>query len=61
MVIDWGTHSFQGVYPGGQSENPASFWYTNHVDTWWNGLLNPMLSAPAAAGANGVKTWSMQP
>src|SRR4029077_11091919 len=41
MVVDWGTHAFQGVYPGGQSENPASSWYTNHVDTWWDGLLNP--------------------
>jgi penicillin G amidase len=61
MVVDWGAHSFQGVYPGGQSENPASPWYTNHVDTWWYGLLNPMLSASAAAGTGGVKTWSMQP
>ncbi|HET7420203.1 MAG TPA: penicillin acylase family protein [Candidatus Dormibacteraeota bacterium] len=61
MVVDWGTHNFQGVYPGGQSENPASTWYDNHVDTWWDGLLNPMLNAGAAAGTSGVKTWSMQP
>jgi penicillin amidase len=61
MVVDWGTHRFEGVYPGGQSENPASAWYANHVDTWWDGLLNPMLSASAAQAGDGVKTWSMEP
>ena len=61
MVVDWGTHSFQGVYPGGQSENPASAWYTNRVETWWNGLLDPMLSAGDASSATGVRTWSMNP
>ena len=61
MVVDWGARSFQGVYPGGQSENPASPWYTNRVDTWWSGLLDPMLSADAAASAAGVKKWSLRP
>jgi penicillin amidase len=61
MVVDWGTHSFEGIYPGGQSENPASPWYTNHAAAWWDGLLNPMLSASAAASTDGVKTWSMSP
>src|SRR5205814_8488112 len=45
MVVDWGNHSFQGVYPGGQSENPASSWYTNRVDTRRDGLPDPMLRA----------------
>jgi len=49
------------VYPGGQSENPASAWYTNRVDTWWSGLLDPMLSADDASSAAGVKSWSMSP
>ena len=61
MVVDWGSHSFQGVYPGGQSENPASGWYTNRVNTWWDGLLDPMLSASDAATASGHKTWSLSP
>ncbi|HEY0829668.1 MAG TPA: penicillin acylase family protein [Candidatus Dormibacteraeota bacterium] len=61
MVVDWGAPSFRGVYPGGQSENPASAWYTNRVDVWWNGLLDPMLSADDASSATGVKTWSMNP
>jgi penicillin amidase len=61
MVVDWGTRTFQGVYPGGQSENPAASWYTNRVDTWWNGQLDPMLSADEAAAAPGVTTWSLHP
>jgi penicillin amidase len=61
MVVDWGTRSFQGVYPGGQSENPASDWYTNRVDTWWDGRLDPMLTASAAASSAGARTWSIQP
>ena len=61
MVVDWGSRTFQGVYPGGQSENPAADWYTNRVDTWWNGQLDPMLSADEAASASGVRTWSLHP
>lgn len=61
MVVDWGTHTFEGVYPGGQSENPASSWYTNLVDTWWAGGLDPMLSADVASSGSDSKTWSMNP
>jgi penicillin G amidase len=61
MVVDWGSHTFQGVYPGGQSENPASAWYTNRVETWWDGRLDPMLGADDAASAPGVRTWSLHP
>jgi penicillin amidase len=61
MVVDWGTHTFSAIYPGGQSENPASSWYENRVDTWWNGLYAPMLSAEQAGFAPGAATWSMQP
>ncbi|HTU74490.1 MAG TPA: penicillin acylase family protein [Trebonia sp.] len=38
-----------GVYPGGQSENPASPWYDNLVSLWWNGQYLPM-PAPGSAG-----------
>jgi penicillin G amidase len=61
MVVDWGTKTFSGIYPGGQSENPASTWYENRVDTWWSGLYAPMLSAEQAAFASGAATWAMQP
>ncbi len=61
MVVDWGSAAFQGVYPGGQSENPASSWYVNRVDTWWDGRLDPMLSAGQAASARGAVSWSLAP
>jgi penicillin amidase len=43
-----------GVYPGGQSGNPGSFYYDNMVDTWRKGQLNALLflqsaDEPAAA------------
>jgi penicillin amidase len=61
MVVDWGIGTFEGVYPGGQSENPASDWYANLVDTWWAGGLRPMLTAAGATTAKGTRTWSAQP
>ena len=61
MVVDWGAGTFQAVYPGGQSENPASSWYTNRVDTWFAGRLTPMLTAAQASTAPGNTTWSMRP
>jgi penicillin amidase len=61
MVVDWGAGTFVGIYPGGQSENPASNWYTNRADTWWNGKYAPMLAADAAASAPGATTWSLKP
>lgn len=45
MVVDWtgsSSASAQAVYPGGQSDNPASPWYQNLVTVWWNGSLLPM-------------------
>ena len=59
MVIDWGAGTFQGIYPGGQSENPASQWYADRVDKWWNGKYATMLTADEAAKSSGVKTWTL--
>jgi penicillin amidase len=61
MVVDWGAHTFQAIYPGGQSENPASSWYTDRVDTWFAGQLSPMLSAEQAASAGDTRTWDLRP
>ncbi|HEY3084294.1 MAG TPA: penicillin acylase family protein [Candidatus Dormibacteraeota bacterium] len=61
MVVDWGAHTAQGIYPGGQSENPASPWYTDRVDTWWAGNLRPMLSAGEAGSAGATRTWEVRP
>jgi penicillin amidase len=41
--------SAEGVYPGGQSENPASPWYANLVPLWWDGQYLPV-PAPGSVG-----------
>jgi penicillin amidase len=60
MVVDWGSKAFSGVYPGGQSENPASSWYTDRAKAWFAGDYFPMLDAGAAHAAPGAVTWSLQ-
>jgi penicillin amidase len=61
MVVDWGSHTFDGIYPGGPSEDPASDWYTNQAQAWWDGLYLPMLGAGAAAASSGSVSWDMRP
>ena len=60
MVVDWGAKTFEGIYPGGQSENPASVWYDDRVDAWFDGRYSPMLTADQAATSPGAVTWSLQ-
>ena len=60
MVIDWGSQSFSGVYPGGQSENPASAWYSDQVQTWLDGHYYPMLDAAHAGATTGAVAWTLQ-
>ena len=60
MIVDWGAATFSGIYPGGQSENPASAWYTNRAETWWDGRYEPMLDATAAASSPHAVTWSLE-
>ncbi|HVH64088.1 MAG TPA: penicillin acylase family protein, partial [Candidatus Dormibacteraeota bacterium] len=61
MVVDWGAHTFEGVYPGGQSENPASDWYENRAADWFAGRLDPMLTADQAGTTSGTKRWDLRP
>jgi len=49
----------EGIYPGGQSENPASRWYANLTGRWRNGGYLPM--APAGAEAAGRIRWVLFP
>jgi penicillin amidase len=37
MIVDFGDMKAYVVYPGGQSGNPGSAYYTNMVDTWAKG------------------------
>jgi penicillin G amidase len=55
-----GTVTAEGVYPGGQSENPASPWYSNLISLWWNGQYLPVPAPGSVAGpASGGVTWSL--
>jgi penicillin amidase len=62
MIVQWtgrGRYSAEGIYPGGQSENPASPWYEDQVADWWNLRYLPM---PSAAGTTpGVIRWKLVP
>ena len=61
MITAWtgrGSGTAEGIYPGGQSENPASPWYEDQVADWWNGRYLPM---PPAGSAPGVIRWTLRP
>ena len=61
MIAAWtgpGAGTGQGIYPGGQSENPASPWYEDQVADWWNGRYLPM---PPAGSSPGVIRWTLRP
>jgi len=61
MIVGWsgvGRPVAEGIYPGGQSEDPASPWYSNLIADWWAGSYLPMPDAGAggpgsAAAGNG--------
>jgi penicillin amidase len=46
----------EGVYPGGQSENPASPWYDDQVPLWWDGRYLPVPTPGTPAGS---LTWTL--
>ena len=48
----------EGVYPGGQSENPASPWYDDQVPLWWDGQYLPV---PVPGQPAGTLTWTLDP
>jgi penicillin G amidase len=62
MIVAWagpGTAAAEGVYPGGQSENPASPWYEDQMADWWDGRY--LVMPPAAGYAAGAVRWSLRP
>jgi penicillin amidase len=46
----------EGIYPGGQSENPASPWYDNLIPRWWDGQYLPV---PTPAHPAGPLKWTL--
>jgi penicillin G amidase len=67
MIATWsrgGQLVAEGIYPGGQSENPASPLYTDLVAGWWSGSYLPMPAAGAAATSTpsaGSIRWELRP
>ncbi len=63
MIAGWsrsGRPIAEAIYPGGQSEDPASPWYANLVGDWWAGRYLPMpVAAPGLVNARAV--WELQP
>ena len=62
MIVAWaghGTATGESVYPGGQSENPASPWYEDQMADWWDGRYLPM--PPAGGYPAGQVRWSLRP
>ena len=62
MIVAWaghGTATGEGVYPGGQSENPASPWYEDQMADWWDGRYLAM--PPAGGNPAGQVRWSLRP
>jgi penicillin amidase len=58
MVVQMGpTVKGYGVFPGGESGNPGSFFYNDMFQTWKNGRLNELLFLNSAAeSSNRIKT-----
>lgn len=49
MVVEMGPEvKAYGVYPGGQSGNPGSFYYDNFLQTWAEGLYYPLFFMSSA-------------
>ena len=61
FLADLGSGAAAGIYPGGQSEDPASPWYQNGIDLWWQGRDRPLGGADQAAAAPGSVTWRLRP
>jgi penicillin G amidase len=63
MIVYWapktGTAVGEGIYPGGQSENPASPWYADQIADWWEGKY--LLMPPAQGYSSGPVRWVLVP
>lgn len=59
--MNWATGRGYGIYPGGQSENPASPWYKDQVPTWWDGRYHPMLTQAEARAYRAGAVWTLKP
>lgn len=64
MVVELGdSPNGFGVYPGGQSGNPGSYWYDNMIDQWAMGKYYPLnfYTNPEAAAPSASSTLNFKP
>ncbi len=61
LIVDWGSGQAEAAYPGGQSENPLSPWYTDRMDLWWSGGYAPLNDATMARAQAGAAVWTATP
>lgn len=61
IVVDWSTQQSYGIYPGGQSEDPAATDYDDQIGDWFAGRLRPMRWAASAEGQPGSVNWELVP
>ncbi len=59
IIVDWGTGQAEGIYPGGQDENPASPWYENQISHWWNGQYYSLIDGATARQQSGSVVWTL--
>jgi penicillin amidase len=62
MITAWsdsGQAAAEISYPGGQNENPASAWYDNLVQSWWDG--DYLALSTAADPQPGSVVWTLRP
>lgn len=62
MVVAWtgpATATATAIYPGGQSENPASPWYQTFIADWWDGRMRPM-PVPGEQPRSAI-VWTLKP
>jgi len=59
IIMDWGSRQAEGIYPGGQDENPASPWYKNEIAKWWDGQYYPMIDGSTARKEPSSVIWTL--
>ncbi|MCY8814961.1 penicillin acylase family protein [Bacillus atrophaeus] len=59
MIIDWGSNSKVGVYPGGQSENPLSKFYDDGIKLWINNKYRDIKDINKSE--SGITLWKIRP
>jgi penicillin amidase len=62
MIVELGNRPRAfGIYPGGQSGNPAGRYYDNFIDDWNNGKYYPLLffMAIGEAQKQAVSSWTL--